>query len=174
MKDLKEIKYKTDKYDEEGNPIYITEAEFREHGIITTQEDEDLDENGNVIKVEPKPVVEEKQRINIRFLIKSILVGLFIFGISSPFMFGMIQVLILGIALIPTDLGEAIGLIIISIVAIILVLGFAIFMGIGRYRRLTTPDFIYKKESDGISGRYVTSSHKKGNGQTVIHISKDD
>lgn len=24
MKDLKEIKYKTDKYDEEGNPIYIT------------------------------------------------------------------------------------------------------------------------------------------------------
>lgn len=57
MKDLKEIKYKTDKYDEEGNPIYITEAEFREHGIITTQEDEDLDENGNVIKVEHKPVI---------------------------------------------------------------------------------------------------------------------
>ncbi len=174
MKDLKEIKYKTDKYDEEGNPIYITEAEFREHGIITTQEDEDLDENGNVIKVEPKPVVEEKQRFNIRFLIKSILVGLFIFGISFPFLFGMIQVLILGIALIPTDLGEAIGLIIISIVAIILDLGFAIFMGIGRYRRLTTPDYVYKKESDGISGRYVTSSHKKGNGQTVIHISKED
>ncbi len=162
MKDLKEIKYKTDKYDEEGNPIYITEAEFREHGIITKE------------PPEYKPTPIPKDKINVGLLIRSILLGLLIFFISMPLVGGAVVILILGIVLIPSDLGEAIGLIIISSVGLLLILGFAVLMGIGRYRRLTTPDFIYKKESDGISGRYVTSSHKKGNGQTVIHISKED
>lgn len=174
--DLKDIKYETGKYDEEGNPIYITEAEFRKHGIYTLQKDEDLDENDNIIKVE-KPKGETPQREpKLGLVISSILVGLFTLFLTFPIVFGLVQILMLGLALIPTDKGEAIGLIIISVGGLTLDLGFAVWMAIAKYNKwmylsinAPTQD---KKESDDISGTYESFGYTRPNGSKVTHIHK--
>lgn len=178
MKDLKEIKYKTGEIDDEGNPVYITEAEYRENGIYTLQEDEDLDENDNIIKVEKSKVKEEtpQKESKLGLVISSIIVGLFILFLTFPIVFGLVQILMLGLALIPTDRGEAIGLIIISVGGLTLDLGFAVWMAITKYKKwmwlsinAPTQD---KKDSDDISGTYTTRSYTRPDGTKVTHISK--
>ena len=179
MKDPKEIKYETGEYDEEGNPIYITEAEFREHGIITTQENEDLDENGKVIKVESKPVVKRKKRLSLFRLFTAPLVGLFTLFLTLPFLGGLGVLFYVGIAHCQT--GSVIEGIVICIITggvILAILGFAILMGYsqfkGRIRRSINVSHSDKKESDGIEGTYETFGYTRPNGTKVTHVFKKD
>lgn len=166
MKDPKEIKYKTSQVDEEGNPIYITEAEFREHGIYTISPEE---------QVPQKEVKEEKKKFNVLLLIKSILVSLITLVFAFPLEFAGVQILMLGIAILPTDKVEGIGLIILMIGGFLLILGVSILMGFSCYKKRIkrSSNVIHSdKKDDGISGEYVTFGRKRNDGSTVTYIHK--
>lgn len=181
MKNPNEIKYKTNRLDDEGNPIYITEEEFREHGIYTLQEDETVDENGNVVKVEkPEKQEEPKKRFSIRGFIGAVLVSIITLCFMFPIIFGLIQLLMVGILTfsIPNQTGEAIGIVIITSGALLLILGFAILMGYSKYKKRIRFGYFSSstnknKDHNDLSGRYVTTSYKRPNGQTVTYVRKD-
>jgi len=167
MKDLKEIKYKTDIYDEEGNPIYITEAEFREHGIITEEPP----------AVEPIKVKWEPIKPTVGSVIAGILWFFAILFFTCLIWVPCGVFFALGVAIVPTEPAEGIVICIITGIVIIANFGFAIYTAIVRtHCEKGEPSLSsYKsRNSDGIEGTYVTHSYTRPNGQTVIHISKED
>ena len=166
MKDLNEIKYKTNRFDEEGHPIYITEAEFREHGIYTISPEE---------QVTPKEEEKKRKKLNIPLFIKSILTTLLTLLFEFPFGFAAVQILMIGVASLPTDKVEGIGLIILMTGAFLLILVIAILMGYSCYKKRIrrSCNVTHSNEnSDGISGEYITFGHTRNDGSTVTYIYK--
>lgn len=177
MKDPKDIKYETGRYDEEGNPIYITEAEFREHGIYTLQEDEDLDENGNVIKVEPTKVEEEKIRPTLGSVLAGILWFFLIIFFTTLIWAPCGVFFVIGIMDCTTgSIIEGIVICIITGGAILAIFALAIHFAIVRVTgtKSDKPTLSSdKKDPDDISGRYVTFGYTRPNGSKVTYVHKD-
>lgn len=167
MKDLNEIKYKTNRFDEEGNPIYITEAEFREHGIYTISPEE---------QVTPKE--EEKKKLSIEAILNGILTGLKLLFFSLLPLAGCGVLFAIGIATASSNIGEAIGICIISGVIILTILSFIIYFTITLCKGSVKygPDLSSSSSdspyNDGISGEYITFGHTRNDGSTVTYIYK--
>ena len=167
MKDPKDIKYETGRYDEEGNPIYITEAEFREHGIITEYPS----------SVEPIKVKPEEIKPTVSSVAHGLLWGFLIILCTCPIWGGCIALFILGISHFTLGrIAEGIVICIITGGVILAIFGFAIYFTIVLCKSKVSHEWTpsTNKKSDGIEGTYETFGYTKPNGVRVTHIFKKD